>query len=61
MWLFYVFVLCKTIDFTAHRNDIVLRYSVDYSSIIIEKAKGGKGELEGDAITNDFNGYKGTS
>jgi len=61
VWLFYVFVLCKTIDFTAHRNDIVLRYSVDYSSIIIEKAKGGKGELEGNAITNDFNGYKGTS
>ena len=61
MWLCYVFVLCKTIDFTAHRNDIVLRHSVGCSSIITEKAKGGKGELEGNAITNDFNGYKGAS
>ena len=51
----------KSIDFTAHRNDIVLRHSVGCSSIITEKAKGGKGELEGNAITNDFNGYKGTS
>lgn len=61
MWSFYVFVLGKSIDFTAHRNDIVLRHSVGCSSIITEKAKGGKGELEGNAITNDFNGYKGTS
>ena len=56
-----MFVLCKTIDFTAHRNDIVPRHSVGCSPIITEKAKGGKGQLEGNAITNDFNGYEGAS
>ena len=61
MWLCYVFVLGKSIDFTAHRNNIVPRHSVGCSSFITEKAKGGKGELEGNAITNDFNGYKGAS
>ena len=61
MWLCYVFVLGKSIVFTAHRNDIVLRHLVGCSSIIIEKAKGGKGQLEGNAITNDFNGYEGAS